>query len=81
MSSDTSIEIIKLVSKAITLSIICFFLCWWITERKLTPDIMDECKDTCGNFSGYVEEVTMTTCECSTKRSKINETQWVLPKK
>jgi len=74
-------EIARATSKVLVIITLCIFCGWWIKERTLTPDIMKECKLTCGNFSGYVEEVTVTRCECSQERAKIIESPWVLPKK
>jgi hypothetical protein len=79
-NNQNSDIIVKSVSRVL-IAVICFsFLGWWISNRSLSEDVMSQCKKTCGNFSGYVEEVTATKCVCTDSRSKIIESPWVLPK-
>jgi hypothetical protein len=73
--------IAKAISRVFIVAIVCSFLGWWISNRSLNENVMNKCKVTCGNFSGYVEEVTATKCTCTDSRSKITESPWVLPKK
>ena len=81
MDEKSTTEITRAIYIVLAMAVLCIFCGWWIKERTLTTDIMKECRLTCGNFSGYVEEVTVTKCVCSQEKTKIIESPWVLPKK